>query len=103
MTIPPLKQPLTCTSVSTVIGTALAARTVDFSLNPDIRGCIKDARHLRRVEDMSAAFAEMVDNPDNGYHCMTPLKLLPRNHEEEDRQYLRRKLSERISNALEKR
>ena len=96
VTIPPLKQPLTGTSLSTVIGTALAARILDFSRHPDIRGCLKDARHLRRVEGMSAVFAEMVDDPDNGYHCMTPLKLLPRNYEEEDRQYLRRKVSERI-------
>ena len=101
--IPPLKEPLDGTSVSTVIGAALAARILDFSRHPDTRIYIKDAKYLRGVEGMSEVFAEMVDDPDNGYHCMSPWKLLPNDHEEQPMEELRIEVSRRISNALKKR
>jgi hypothetical protein len=100
--LPPLKEPVEGTSVSTMIGAALAARILDFSRHPDTRAHIKDADHLKEVEGMSEVFAEMVDDPDNGYHCMAPWKLLP---EIADRQIseARIEISRRISNALAKR
>jgi hypothetical protein len=96
-----IQKPLYGTSFSTIIAAGVAAQIADFSSHPDVRGKIDDVGSLYQVEGMSAVFAQMVSAVDNGYHCLTPWKLLGglsiESTSEED---IRADICKKISSAL---
>jgi hypothetical protein len=96
-----IQNPLSGTSFSTIVAAGVAAKIIDFSGHPDVRGKIDDVEALCQVEGMSEVFAQMVSAVDNSYHCLTPWKLLrgwrPEDAEEEE---MRLQVCKTISNAL---
>lgn len=103
--LPWIDEPLSGTSYATMIGAAIAGRILDFSRHSDVRSKIRDVEKLNTVGGMSAVFAEMSSEPDNGYRCITPWKILPREASDKDvvmdRLEERRYVCETISRALE--
>ncbi|KAK3941014.1 hypothetical protein QBC46DRAFT_111160 [Diplogelasinospora grovesii] len=76
--------PLTGTSIATAIGAGLAARLLDFSRHDDCRDFWTQEhavnaddveQKLKLLQGMSAVLAYMA-RLDNGYHCITPWRLL---------------------------
>lgn len=88
-----------------MIAGALAARLLDFSRQRGIRESIVHGDRLATVEGMSAVFLKMVNGAvDNGYHCMTPWKILANIVETDrtkQRHEQRRRIRETISLELE--
>jgi hypothetical protein len=75
--IPPKKEALNGTSVSTMIGAGVAARILAFAEHPDYEAKIPSIRNLRMVEGMSSVFKAM-SVYENGYDCVGPERLLPK-------------------------
>lgn len=98
---------LSGTSYATMIGAAVAARILDFARHKDVRAKLRCAESLKTVEGMSAVFALMARGAvDNGYHCLSPWKLIPLEIGEEEeaavrRTRVRQHICESISRALE--
>ncbi|KAK8115459.1 hypothetical protein PG984_011961 [Apiospora sp. TS-2023a] len=106
--LPGMQGPLLSgTSYSAVIGAALAGRILDFSRQPLARQEMRGVAELSRVEGMSAVFARMARGAvDNGYHCITPWKIMPQNLGHVDggakgKEAQRAYICETISRALE--
>lgn len=96
----PTEEPLDGTSVSTMIGAGLAGRILSFAHQPDNAGRIPSLSRLRRVEGMSRVF-KFMSVPENGYDCVWPERLLPRDVQKSDAGRVVARVCEAIRTELE--
>lgn len=100
ITIHPFKEPVSGTSYSTAIAAAIAAQLLDFSRQPDMRQQIVKADELRSLEGMTAVLSLMtLGKGPHGYSCLRPNRLIE-HHTDVNRDEKRRRICDKISDAL---
>ena len=101
ITVHPFSEPVSGTSYSTAIAAGIAGQILDFSRKPDCHQQIRQAHKLRSIEGMTAILSLMtLGRGPHGYSCLRPRRLVE-NYRGVDREEIRRRLCNKISDALE--
>lgn len=101
ITVQPFTDPVFGTSYSTAIAAGIAGQLLDFSRQPECQRRISQWRKLRSIEGMTAVLSLMTLGKGNhGYSCLRPRRLIE-NYNGADREEMRRRLCNKISDTLE--